>query len=361
MTPTQAGELAGNKLSFGLLEEERRPTDYIHGQEERLGGSIWEKKQPVLEINGEKVVTHEADEPEHEFQRKAFETNACVSYSYDNCFEYLGEHECKKDPGFKLILASVGLIKNGKVNVSDRRTAKGSGTDPDAGNYVSKVDDYGRNFLFCPEDLYPYTETMGRAEYYQELPLEIANYGEKVKPLIKVETKYVSSNTVSTPDQLWDALQYSPIWASVDGFDQRNADNIIEGFSGYTHRITIRKGVYGKYWEIHDHYQSQFKKYAWNYPFGNAKIMQLIILKKTPMEQLVKFGTQSAVYLQLANGDLFGIADSQDITGGSLLKKFSGTYGNAGIVHLPIEDFDPKKVVGEIAAKRFSILSTIFN
>ena len=348
--------------NFGLLPEERRPTDWIHGQEELLGGSTWVKIRPIQIIDGDQVVTHEEDAPEHEEQRKSFETNACVSFAYNNCYEYQGNYEMKRNEEFKRAMEAAGLVKNGKLDVSDRRTAKGSGTDPERGNYVSKVDDYGRNYLFCPEDLYPFTGTMSREEYYQDMPTDIVTYGEKVKSSVKVETKYVSSGTVANPDQLWDAIQYSPIWASVDGFDQRNSENIIEGFSGYTHRITIRKGVYGKYWEIHDHYLAQFKKYAWNYPFGNCKIMQINPTKKKPMFQLIKEDGSPAVYLFIAaSGNYYGIEDSDELAGGDLLKTFSGTYGNAAITRVPAGSIDTTKVVGGIAARKKTLLSTIFN
>ena len=350
MTPQQAGELAGNKLSFGLLKEERRPTDWIHGEEERLGGSQWTKLKPVLTINGDKVVSWDDDEPGYEVQRKAFETNACVSFSGNNCFEYLANRECKINPDFKRALDLLGLIKNDKVDVSDRRTAKGSNTDPERGNYVSKVDDYIRNFLFCPEDMWPFLEGMLSAEYYKDMTPEVATYGEKIKPLVKIETKYVSGQTVSTPDQLWDALQYSPIWASVDGFDQRNADDIIEGFSGYTHRISIKKIVYGKYIEIKDHYNSQIKKYAWNYPFGNCKIMQINPQKKSPSFQLVKAKGSPAVYLQVLSGNLYAISDGEEASGGDILKACSGTYKNAGIKI--VDQIDLTKVVGELTTRK---------
>lgn len=342
MTPTEAGQLAGEKLvNFGLIEEERRAEDYVHGEEERLGGSAWVKIQPVQIINGDKVVTWVADEPEIEYQRKAFETNACVSFSGNNVAEYLLNHEIKKNVDLKSTLVSLGLISNEKVNFSDRRTAKGSGTDPNVGNSVRAVDDYIRNYLFCPEGLYPFSDTMGRDEYYGVMSSEVADFGKKIKPLIEIETKYLSTNTVSTPEQMWEGLQFSPIWVSVDGFDQFNNENLIEGFSGYTHRITIRAGVYGKYWEVHDHYLKQFKKYVWTYPFGNCKIMQINPLKKT-MSDFIKVGSSIA---QLAKGGSFVGKYLAFDTGDELLA-IHGAYANAK----PRETLDswPPNYIGRI-------------
>jgi hypothetical protein len=286
----------------GLLLENKRPTDWMLGSERELGGSIW---KPLKEEK-DGVLSWVDDEPEFENQSKAFETNACVSFSADNTFEYVGNNKMKSDSTFKKGVVEAGLVKNNKLNVSDRRTAKGSGTDPMRGNYPSAVDDYIRHNLFCPEDLYPFPDNMGRDEYYQAMPVQVRDYHKTkgLKDLFVLETKFTKSKFESKikgwqgyhawPDaeELMDALRYSPVWASVMIPYEFDGDMISSNKAGkavragdsraYGHRIMVRGYVKGKYWEVHDHYDNQIRKFAWDYPFGACKIMQIVKKKLAP-------------------------------------------------------------------------------
>lgn len=354
MTPEQAGELAGEKLAgFGLINEPPRESDYIHGEEARLGGSAWTKIKSV--VNG--VITWVDDVPEYEYQRKAVETNGCVSFSGDNVCEYLLNNRIKTNLGLKSSLEALGLIKNGKVNVSDRRTAKGSGTDPNQGNTVRAVDDYIRNFLFCPEDLYPFTDSMTRDVYYGIMPVEVADFGKKVKPLIEIETKYLpqmSGKVYCSPETLVDGLGYSPVWVSVKGsydyvgdivqgteLKQLIDDAGLQGASYYSHRVSIRAAVIGQYWEIHDHYQNQIVKFAWNYPFGGAKIIQIIEKKTADFIQVGKS------ILFLAKGGAF-VGNYFGYDSGDVLKAIHGEYSKVTPRELLPEGQFPQNYIGKL-------------
>lgn len=295
--------------TFGLINEAPRATDYVLGQEERLGGAVWQKLIKEALINGERVLTWSPWEPEKEVQRKAAETNACVSFSGNNVAEYVVNFAMEKDSAFKAALEVLGMLKNGKFNASDRRTAKGSGTDPNNGNYVRSVDDYIRNFLFCPEDLWPFTDTMTSTEFYAAMPAEIADWGKRLKPYITIETKFVPidgwfGTQANKPEELWEALQYSPVWVSVDGGNYQQA-------LYYNHRVCIRGGVYGKYWEVHDSYQNQIVKFPWDYRFSSAKVMQItkntladFIQVNASILFLAKTGKYAGQYVGFGDGDI---------------------------------------------------------
>ncbi|MFA6982121.1 MAG: hypothetical protein WC243_03815 [Patescibacteria group bacterium] len=298
--------------NFGLINEPIRVTDYVLGLEEKLGGTVWSQKIYEQTVNGDRVLTWKPWEPETEYQRKGIETNACVSFSGNNLFEYLANYEMEKDETLKSYFTALGLMKNGKANFSDRRTAKGSGTDPNRGNTVRAVDDYIRAFFFCPEDLWPFPDTMTVEEYYQIMSALVADFGKKVKLYFSVETKYLNIFGNSTPDELWEALKLSPVWVSVDGGNYQVAQN-------YTHRVCIRGGVYGKNLEIHDNYQNQITQLPWKYAFGAPKIANFI---KNPLAEFIQVG--SAILFLAKNGihagQYIGFGD------GDILKAIHGEY-----------------------------------
>jgi len=347
-------------INHGLIKEDISPEDHILGAETPTQ-PIFSKIMPPS--GG--VIDWVNDEPEFEDQRVGgTDTMACVSFSADNCIEYICNHKMKEDAEFKKFLNDNGLIKNDKANFSDRRTAKGSGTTRE-GNTVRSVGDYLRNNYFCPEDLWPMIPS-GWDEYYKVMPREIEQYGSKVKPYFELFYKYLptdpkNSMYLSSRDQIWDGLQYSPVWASVDGRYQFDEDGYVkggwneegkvgtDGFQDWTHRITIRGGVYGKYWIIHDHYTNQIRKFNWNYPFGGCVIWNI---QKKKIYPLVKVSGSPAIYVYKATTDeYYGIAGGE-IPGGDLLKTMSGNYKNSN--YITVESIPTDRIVGEIVAKKFN-------
>lgn len=308
--------------NYGIVHEEIRSTDHFLGSED-IAGELWEKVK--MEKDG--VLDWADATPSFEYQKKAIETNACVSFSGDNMFEYLAEDLRHKNNDFsKTMIALKMLDDNGKVNFSDRRTAKGSGTDPYRGNSVRAVDDYLRNFLFCPESMWGFSETMSLQEYYGVMPNEVANFNKKMEGIVEINTKYLptaSNIQYSTPEQIMEGLQYSPVWVSVKvpyiyngefisgdpemmrmlGADQRP----------YGHRVLVRGGVRGQYFEVHDNYQSQIIKFAWNYLFGSCKIGRInfkqedledVIMVEKDMYIRAKGGVYKDEYLKFGDGDV---------------------------------------------------------
>lgn len=343
--------------SFGLLHEDPRETDYILGAEAQQGTEVWAK---IKTPDSSNLISWLNDAPENEEQRKnGVETNACVSFSADNIVEYLAEWKRKIDTAFQFWAEKNNLIKNGKFNISDRKTAKGSGTDPNSGNYVRAVDDYLRNFLFCPEDLWPFPAGMSSAEYYKTMPDNVANYHKVLGREYEIQTKFVPPSTenfygmYSGPAELWEAIQYSPIWASVDGYYEVGNDGLVKGATlkaaadagqrNYNHRICIRAGQYGKYWEVHDNYLRQIVKFSWDYPFGGCKIMRIVDVKKNPQEDYIQVGP-AILYKARGgkyNGQYLGFAD------GDVLKSIYGDYNKV----TPRATYDklPNNFVGNLS------------
>lgn len=346
-------------INHGLILEPIHEQDHILGAEKGSEPVFSKKIAPKNE-----VLDWVEYEPEWENQTTGGQdTMACVSFSGNNCLEYLSNYYFTKDAEFKNQMAHLGLVKNGKANFSDRRTAKGSGTNWQ-GNTVRAVGDYLRKFYFCPEDMWPMVNT-GFNDYYAVMPREVDQYGQKVEPVFEAWYKYLptdpqNSMYISSREQIWDGLQYSPVWASVDGRYQYDEDGLIkggwndekeegtDGFQDWTHRVTIRGGVWGKYWIVHDHYTNQIIKFTWSYPFGGCAIWDIKLKKKF---QLVKVSGSPAVYLYKAYSDeYYAIADGE-VPGGDLLKSFSGNYKNAGIS--VVESIPADRIVGEVKAIKY--------
>ncbi len=348
--------------NLGVLDELMRETDHIRGLEAEKGSPVFVKKMEPIQTSEGEVIDWSPYEPEAELQKKgSFESNACVSFSGNNVTEYLANFEMARDPEFKKVLEMLGLVKNGKANFSDRRTAKGSGTDPDKGNYVSAVDDYLRNFFFCPEDTWPFPEGMTRAEFYAALPVEVRDFGKKLNEYLKLWTQYCKNAVVngitvpySSPEELWESLQISPVWVSVmipyqmDGEFIRSEEPmaaIQAGYRPYGHRILVRKGVKGKYYEGHDNYRKQIVKFDWDYPFGSCKIMQF---EKKSLAEFIQVGNSIAFLAKGGKlaGKYIGYGDSDEkdgVAGGDVLKAVHGNYSKTK-PRTVLDEFPPNYV-----------------
>lgn len=274
--------------------------------------------------------------PETEYQSKrGVETNSCVSFSCDNGYEYYGNYLMSIDEEFKAIAINLGLVKNGKFNLSDRRTAKGSGTDPNAGNTVTAVVEYLRTKLFCPEDLWPFPDGMTKEEYFKDMPDEVENYGKKVDPLIEVQHEWVPRSqkypvpVYSDPEQLIEGLKRSVLRVSVDPRYVRNDSGLIYAESpSYGHSVTLYDYVLDEKWLVHDHYLDQFIEFAWDYKFGHAKAL---FLKKKIMPKLYKTLDSPAIYFFNPEDKLLVPFSDGEVKGGSLFKIFFGDYKNVPV------------------------------
>src|SRR3990167_681663 len=137
--------------------------------------------------------------PVFESQKREYETSACVTFSALNCIE-----------------TYINRVYRAEFNFSDRYTAVMSGTIPAVGNYLHKVAESIRseeNGLVFERDYQYNSKTL--EEYYEPIPQKIQEGARDIYSEFAIQWRWVDS-VISSPDKLWDALQYGPV--QVTGF-----------------------------------------------------------------------------------------------------------------------------------------------
>ena len=279
-------------LDNGFIEEKVKTViargDYF------LGAS-----DPILRSDGQ----WDAFASQGELQRQNDQDKmACVTFSAHNTIEniinfYLAE-ETKGNKAYSDILnvfRAFSLIKNGECNVSDRYTAKMSGTSL-RGNSQQVVANSIRHNGLVPEDKWPYVSDWD--EYYKPIPSEIIKLGEQFAEYIDTTYKWDS------PFNFVETLKRAPAQTSVyagsgwfgEGIIQRDnqVKNHAVGFNGY---------VIPQYKKLPDSYEPFQKKVAWNFDLGQLMVFLITLKKKfsnQPMiDQLIARGFQ---YIQNVQG-----------------------------------------------------------
>ncbi len=234
--------------------------------------------------------------PDEESQwRNMLDSFACVSFSAGNALETLITRMIARGemPQSHLdFLKRHGYIdpQTGKVNFSDRFTAKMSGTSR-VGNTLPAVGDSIRHNGMVPENLWPWPEMQDGISfdekwniYYTDIPKNVTDLGKLFATYFEIKYQWVLTGIYSAP-ALKSALPYGPVqiaalvcapWNSNDGMPP------IPACGCGTQHATI---IYGYRedgsWKDFDHYKSFRKLLAPDYciPYG----LQYSILPK--MEQ----------------------------------------------------------------------------
>jgi hypothetical protein len=336
---------------------EKRPSDWVFGDNSLLKGT-------VINLLGD----YRSFLPTHEKQIAVyFDSMACVTFSALNCIEIILNYKRSKG---ELPQAMINEFKeygyideNDKFNFSDRYIAKLSGTTRQ-GNSLSNVADAIRNYGLVPEKLWPFptdqrTPVFPWDEFYKEIPQNVIDVGQKVfLKWVKVNTEYVLSGAVDTnyiAQTIERKLKEGPLQiatATCPGWNEGDVVPIKSCTEPIAHATTIinhdDSGVYNDY----DHYVPYQKMLAPDYPIPWAMLYALTI--KPPTSELVKEVGSPAVYLHVMPDDeYYAIADSEVLTGGQLLKTFSGSYGNAAIKSVPAGSIPQLKKVGDVKPRKF--------
>lgn len=230
----------------------------------------------------------------------------CVSFSAMNCCEII----YKKRYGEE-------------VNFSDRKVVVGSGTDPKKGNSMNTVAEYIRTMWTVLESEYPYSPTMTIEEYYQAIPQDVITKALQSLKNFEVNHAWLprangGSSVFSTPDQIKEALTYSPVQACVGPNEERNGIIYFSDSGVYFHAITIVGYVEGKHWIVFDSETLELTIYDWNYRFGFPKIYSL---KKKEPRVFYKELDKPAIYQKGEDGMYYGIDSGTDFK--SLFGEFS--------------------------------------
>jgi len=123
-----------------------------------------------------------------------FDTMACVTFSALNSIEtYLNWliDTKKLTPEQVGFLTSGYLDSNGKVNLSDRFTAKMSGTQKN-GNYLISVADSIRNHGVLPESDWQGSDTFEWDTYYAEIPQALKDKAKKFTEYFEVMYEWIN-------------------------------------------------------------------------------------------------------------------------------------------------------------------------
>lgn len=283
----------------GVLVKEPDPRAWIAGGETGIAPA-------VLEESGQFDVYLPDEEAQSFFTPAHFDTQSCVTFSATNDIETLINRLRAKGLLSKRcedFLQAKGYInpQTGKVNFSDRYTAKTSGTTQ-AGNYLEAVGDAIRRcdkggFGLVPESAWPMPDwdaLKGKTQdeiwkiYMAEIPASVIALGKEFLEYFDVNYQWVQVFGNSKPAQLRASLKQGPFqiaamvcepWSSNDGMPPIQACGC-----GAGHATLIYGFREDKAWKDFDHYKSFRKLLAEDYCILWG--LQYAIAERKPSDQL---------------------------------------------------------------------------
>jgi len=297
--------------NLGLLldtrPEELKAKDFLFGAGKVFGGVINEARD------------HTAFLPPFESQvQNGKDSQHCVVFSGLNCIETLMKE-----------------IYDMQENYSEAFSGWANGCS-DAGSMPYMLWEGVRKYGIVRQKVWdvPMLSVKGAdGRFYDPKPTaEVMTDAKNWLTQFLVNYEYVSNKA----DVLYDALGYAPIHVSVNwNALKKTQDGELyyaqNPNAPYYHQVLLFKGVYGRYWEIYDHYAQDKKKVDWNYKFGwpiKATLSKLITEKYD--WEFVKEKGKMPVYLRLSNRVL-------PINTVALYKKLSGRNDFAFRLILPEE------------------------
>lgn len=231
-------------------------------------------------------------------RRGRLETMACVTFSalsdIETHFNYQKMHNMITVENWTW-LQEKGYIENGELNLSDRFTAKMSGTRKE-GNTGSAVAYSMYKHGVVPESVWPYTDGLSWDEFYAEIHEDVKALG-----LEWVERFTINYQRVHHFD--WDRLRkHSPLQIYVHAWGKEIVDDVYQKTTaGINHAIMDYHKDEVRY--IFDTYDPFIKKlaldymhYAWGYVY---KLTQ----NKTAMKLLRNSDTEE-IFAVLPSGKL---------------------------------------------------------
>ena len=247
----------------GVIIKEPSPIDWIAGKETGIDFEIVQENAQWDEFlpNGER-------------QRNSFlDFSSCVSFSATNCIEILLNRMIEKgemsEPNLTWLKNNSYLDENGKLNFSDRFTAKMSGTTK-AGNYLTKVGDSIRNDGLVPELIWPTDDSLETWEdYYSEIPDNIKAIGLEFIKRFKINYEWVLCGS-SDLEKIKENLKQAPLQLAAATCTPWNTSEIINGCGFTTNHATVLYGFTEEYIKDFDSYNPWCKKLALDYGIAYA-------------------------------------------------------------------------------------------
>lgn len=256
----------------GVIEELPSPLDAVAGAEssiaykEVLPGGDWREFLP-----------------KDESQWLGFETSACVSFSAHNVIETQINHMVKTGllAGERLQkLKDLGFFDDtGRFNVSDRFTAKMSGTTI-LGNTLKAVWDSIRINGLVPEKMWPAEGVQNWNQWIAEIPQDVKNYGKKVLDILEFKYEWVVVGNCGAPNLefLKQQLKQAPLQLAAPACPRGNSEIIPNCKVCVTQHATQLYAI-DEFLEQYDSYDSFRRLLAIDYPL--PYIMKGVVYLKT--------------------------------------------------------------------------------
>lgn len=216
----------------------------------------------------------EAYLPTNEYQNlNGVEPYACTCFGTFNAIE-------------TLIKCQYGETRN----YSDRLLAVLTGTASLKGNNPHTIAEFLRKEGAVKEELWPFSTDITTFEkYYATPPKNLLGLAKEFVAEWAFGHEYVLPN----PQQMKDALQYSPLGISVYAWAKDTKTDIYYRPEGYpeTHWCMVYDYEEGKYWKVFDSYDQSHKKYDWNAKISTVKRYKIDRQVKHPnlFQQFISF------------------------------------------------------------------------
>lgn len=165
---------------------------------------------------------------------------------------------------------------NFNVNWSDRYLGERAGTRG-AGNSPHTVVESQRTYAgMVPEEVLPFSDRIqSQEDYFSGVEFRHKLMGLHWLNEWEVQHEWVLNGTETNwQDQIYDALQYSPIGIAVQAWS-RNGDRYVR--TGHDTHWCVLVGAKKKdHWLIYDSYAPFFKELDWDFKFFRAKRYRII-------------------------------------------------------------------------------------
>lgn len=253
-------------MSTGFLYKPKDPLDFVAGAETGV----------VPVVNNPKKNWEEYLSIEEKQKGKFGDSMACVTFSALNSIE--AQFELLRDKLPKDVLKTLKDMgytdSNGQLNLSDRFTAKMSGTTKE-GNYLTSVWDSIRNHGALPEKDWPFVlDELDWNEYYKPIPKELKDKALYFKKIFDV--KYEWLDLVNFKEH----LKTAPIQIAVKVDGSWSTSAVVPPTSsGFGHAVLLYSA--GKHLHIYDHYFKFKKVLDGTYPLICA-LRGVLSIKTTP-------------------------------------------------------------------------------
>jgi len=234
-----------------------------------------------------------------------FDTMACVTFSAINVVEtqvnfIIAAGQMPTEAFAEL--KNLGLVKNGKMNCSDRFTAKMSGTTKQ-GNYLVSVWDSIRKHGLLPEMDWPWDRN-GAFDwdmYYSDIPQALKDKAKRVLDVLDITYEWLTADRSQAQFSEW--LKMAPIQIATPVCPPWSTTELITGCNLAVGHATMMFHAGQSSYSILDHYIPFKKHLSIDYPIPYAMRGVVSVKRKHYMPIDPTYGKKFSGKLLLAVED----------------------------------------------------------